>query len=69
MLTQANCQAQGRLPFKAKDQSGLFKAIVKGVYDPLPDSCSASLKHIMKGMLLVNPVSPLLLADSMQPEH
>lgn len=48
---------QGRLPFRAKDQSGLFKAIVKGVYDPLPDSFSAPLKHIMKGMLMVNPVS------------
>ena len=51
---------QGRLPFKAKDQSGLFKAIVKGVYDPLPDSCSAPLKHIMKGMLMINPVSAFL---------
>lgn len=48
---------QGRLPFRAKDQAGLFKAIVRGVYDPLPDSFSAPLKHIMKGMLMVNPVS------------
>ena len=48
---------QGRLPFRAKDQAGLFKAIVKGVYDPLPDSFSAPLKHIMKGMLMINPVS------------
>jgi len=47
---------QGKLPFKAKDQSGLFKAIVKGAYDPLPDTCSAPLKHIMKGMLVVSPV-------------
>lgn len=48
---------QGRLPFRAKDQAGLFKAIVKGVYDPLPDNFSAPLKHIMKGMLMINPVS------------
>ena len=55
--SQMPWHVQGRLPFRAKDQAGLFKAIVKGVYDPLPDNFSAPLKHIMKGMLMINPVS------------
>ncbi|KAL3139143.1 hypothetical protein ABBQ32_005928 [Trebouxia sp. C0010 RCD-2024] len=56
-------QLKGRLPFKAKDQSGLFKAIVKGVYDPLSDSCSAPLKQIMKGMLMVNPAERITMLE------
>ena len=48
---------QGKLPFKAKDQNGLCKAIVKGSFDPLPDFTSPECRDLIRRMLTVSAVS------------
>ena len=48
---------QGKLPFKAKDQNGLCKAIIKGSFDPLPDFTSAECRDLIRRMLTVSAVS------------
>ena len=56
---------QGKLPFKAKDQNGLCKAIVKGSFDPLPDFTSPECRDLIRRMLTVSAVSDCTLLSVM----
>jgi NIMA (never in mitosis gene a)-related kinase 1/4/5 len=42
-------------PFTAKDMSGLYKAVLKGVYPKLPSQFSNDLSEMIRCMLQVEP--------------
>lgn len=45
----------GSLPFKATGQQALFKAIQRGMYEPLPLALSVEAKDLVRRMLTVDP--------------
>ena len=47
----------GRLPFKADDIEGLYKKVVRGVYEKVGGGYSAELAGMIRGMLQVAPQS------------
>ena len=40
-------------PFRANDMKGLYKKIMKGVYEPIPSSYSSDLSLMIKELLKV----------------
>ena len=46
-------------PFRATNMEGLYKKVIKGVYDPLPKIYSSELSDIISFCLEVNPVKRL----------
>lgn len=42
-------------PFRAEDMDGLYKKVVKGSFQKIPDHFSKSLSSVIKSMLQVNP--------------
>lgn len=42
-------------PFRAEDMDGLYKKVVKGSYQKIPDNFSKALGSVIKSMLQVNP--------------
>ena len=42
-------------PFRASNMEGLYKKIIKGSYQPIPDKYSKDLAKIVKAMLAVDP--------------
>lgn len=42
-------------PFRAEDMDGLYKKVIKGVYQKIGDEYSKSLSSAIKSMLQVNP--------------
>ena len=41
-------------PFQAEDMQGLYKSVIKGKIDPIPESYSEDLAQIVKLLLSVN---------------
>ena len=42
-------------PFRAENMEGLYKRVIKGHYDKIPNTYSKHLKEIIDMMLQVNP--------------
>ncbi|GFR43165.1 hypothetical protein Agub_g4214 [Astrephomene gubernaculifera] len=53
----------GNLPFKGTTQATLFKAIQRGVFDPLPTHVSAECKDLVRRMLVVDPSSRISMDE------
>lgn len=41
-------------PFRAEDMEGLYKKVIKGIYQKIPNTYSMELSNVIKGMLQVN---------------
>lgn len=42
-------------PFRAKEMSGLYKKVTRGIYQELPETYSRDLARVISFMLQVNP--------------
>ena len=42
-------------PFRAEDMEGLYKKVIKGVYNKIPSQYSIELSNVIRAMLQVNP--------------
>lgn len=42
-------------PFRAKEMSGLYKKVTRGIYQELPETYSRDLARVISYMLQVNP--------------
>jgi NIMA (never in mitosis gene a)-related kinase len=42
-------------PFRAKEMSGLYKKVTRGIYQKLPETYSRDLARVISFMLQVNP--------------
>ncbi|EFJ44410.1 hypothetical protein VOLCADRAFT_82801 [Volvox carteri f. nagariensis] len=60
ILYEALC---GALPFKGTTQAGLFKAIQRGSFDPLPMYISSECKDLVRRMLLVDPQARITMDE------
>mmetsp|Transcript_33534 Transcript_33534/g.74200 ORF Transcript_33534/g.74200 Transcript_33534/m.74200 type:complete len:874 (-) Transcript_33534:546-3167(-) len=56
----------GTLPFRGSTQSALFKAISRGVYDPLPVHLSLECKDLVRRMLVVDPTTRCTMEEIMR---
>lgn len=53
----------GQLPFKGTTQQALFKAIQRGLYEPLPAHISSDCKDLVRRMLTVDPALRITMDD------
>ena len=44
-------------PFRANDMNGLYKRVMRGIYDEPPKHYSSQLKKLIKAMIKTNPAS------------
>lgn len=53
----------GKLPFQGTSSALLFKAIQRGVYEPLPANISADCKDLVRKMLTVDPAARITMEE------